>query len=140
MSSTSPLAQAIRFRVLADQLSDSEFMQFTTRIVSRFGRNILLTPISSKITGTKSDRFEEQTVNELIGAIKEIINDRKDDEATSIASKAALDALPGPLIGEISSYLKQNELGSFCRGSRSIFVGCSEYVSVCFGDLHIGAS
>ena len=125
---TSTLAQAIRFRVLVDQLRDSEFIQFTTHIVTRFGRDILLTPILNHIMGARSNRLDGQTVNGLIAAIKEVINAREEEPHAATASKVALDEL----IGEISSYLKQTELRSFCQSSRSIFAGCSEYVSVRF--------
>ena len=118
---SSTLAQAIRFRVLVDQLSDSEFIQFMTRIVTRFGRGILLTPMLNQIRGAKSNRLDGQAVSGLISAIKEIINAREEEPYTSIANKVALDELPAPLIGEISSYLKQKELSSFCKSSRSIF-------------------
>ena len=118
--------------MLAEQLNDTEFIQFMTRIVTRYGRSILLKSISNQITGTRTSQLDVQSVNELISAIKEIINARWDEAGASIASKVALDVLPAPLIGEISSYLQQTELGSFCQSSRAIFVGCSEYVCLLF--------
>ena len=130
--SSSTLVQAIRFRMLVGNLSDSEFLQFTARIVALFGRNILLTSILSRITDTKASQLDAQTVDRLISTIKEIINARDDESESSRANSTTLDELPGPLVGEISSYLKQKEFASFCRGSRSIFVGCSEYASVYF--------
>ena len=76
---SSTLAHAIRFRVLVEQLSDSEFIQFTTRIVTRFGRGILLTPMLNHIVGASLD---VQTVSGLIATLKKIINAREEDRSS----------------------------------------------------------
>ena len=127
MSSVTTLTKAVKFRSLADQLTDSEFTTFIKDTIWEYDRSVILTPIFNQYSQHNAIPPDPQVLDELITIIKDIMNRRNP------GNKSGIDADPKPvtmlslsssLIGEIGSLLDQKSHMRFSRCSRDLHIGC----------------
>ena len=108
----------VRFRMLANQLTDAEFLRFLNRFIQMKGRQILLKWIFNS--------RENENIADLTSIISQIITSRdpNDDDASVPSKNYSLNQLPTALISETASYLKATEYITLSRSCRKIYVSC----------------
>ena len=129
MSPLTRLTKAIKFRLLADQLTDTEFTTFVKQAIKQYDRSIILTPIFNQYSGhsSSSPRPDRRGLDKLITIIKTIMTQRKPAKKSEIGSNpkpVTMLSLSSALIGEIGSLLDQKSHMRFSRCSRDIHIGC----------------
>ena len=123
----SSLTQAIKFRSLASQLTDTEFTTFVKEVISQYDRSIILTPIFNQFSQHIPASPNQQMLDELIAIIKRIMTQRNPATKPGIVSDpkpVTMLSLSSALIGEIGSLLDQKSHMRFSRCSRDIYIGC----------------
>ena len=115
------LLQVIKLKQLAKVLSYEEFEQFKTYVSQITNdQNFIMNVLYGKSTNT----YNPESIDKMIKIISKIIQSRThhSDENVQSSAKYCIDDLPSPIIGEISSYLKQRSYSSFTRCNRIIFI------------------
>eukprot|EP01083_Nonionella_stella_P033817 92541_1 len=116
----------IRFRMLANELDNTEFCQFLSQLVTIKGRDLLLHLLFTHfVESTQSnDAKKDELMSPFINIITRIITNR--DKSVSVTSTSCtMSELPSALISETASYLKATEYIVFSRCNRKIYVSCN---------------
>ena len=100
------LSLAIKFRLLADRLNDTEFKVFVGKLFQKYGRSVLLTRLFQEFIGVQPANFSDDALSEIISMIEDIIRSREDDQESENRPPNLL-SLSSALIGEVGSYLNQ---------------------------------
>ena len=126
MSST---VKVINARSLLDSFTDTEFNQLLVKVSRQCGRAALLTPFFNQFITIKSHSSNKAHITPQIDTMMNIINtiirSRKQSDVTS-SLKPNINTIPKSLIGEVSSYLAQNDHISLSKANRTIHIGCND--------------
>ena len=105
----STLAQAVKFRSLADELNDNEYNRMISRLLN-LPRAQMLSWLFKQFAESKDDSFVRQLLDNAIQTTSNIILSRKKKDKENISDKkGASESLSCDLHREIASYLKQKE-------------------------------
>ena len=131
----------IKFRLLADSLSDNEFNVFLSKLFNKFNkRQLILTSLFHLFNAQNRENQKKQTSNDQLlvttDIISSIVKSRKMNDkqrSTSIATEQnktlipiSITNLPSDIIGFCASFLEFDDYNSFQRCSRQIFIGCND--------------
>ena len=116
------LAQAIKFRNLAAQLSPAETRSFVTELALS-NPELIIQSLSSRFIH-QSRRSEESVANtECNNILSTIIQSRDSDDSELCDNK--LDTLPRRVIGICASFLDQASYAALSSTNRSTYLGCN---------------
>ena len=132
----STLLEVIKFRDLADSLTDNEFDIFLLKIFNKFNKRQLIS--TSLFHLFKEQGCQNQQLATTINIISSIIQSRNKaspQHANPIKFKTipkkqnpsplSFTSLPSDVIGFCASYLSFNDYHSFEKCSRQIYIGCN---------------
>ena len=110
----------IKFRLLADQLNESEFKRFISQfLIEHMGKNCILNLLFEYFK--KNDIDTKPITNHM----SEIIKSRKETSSTCKSKPIIIDKLPTNLIGCVASFLEMNSYINFEKTNRTIYIGCN---------------
>eukprot|EP01084_Bolivina_argentea_P267575 454230_1 len=116
------LANTIKFRSLADELTKEEFKQFLNKIVDCNKTHLITTLLFNYFIKQNNNCNDLNDINSILG---NIIESRKQKPKTLSKTNIKLNQLPHSIIGYVSSFLDQSEYFQFEKTNRSIFIGCN---------------
>eukprot|EP01084_Bolivina_argentea_P151293 264095_1 len=103
---SNPTANAVKFRLLGDQLTDTEFNIFLSKIIEAFGKDIIFASLFHLfINSSQTNKYFHQ-INKANTTISDIIKSRK-IKPKQISKISTISQLPKELIGHLSSFLTQ---------------------------------
>ena len=109
--------KVINLRQLLKSLNDQEIIGFLSDVITEKGKEAILQPLFKQFINNQNIG----TLDASIFSANKIIRSR-DKSNTDTINQNNLDALPSILIGEVASYLKQNDYASLSKTNRSIYV------------------
>ena len=116
----SQLTQAIKFRILADELDDDEFHRYITSLLQSDGKQLLLRSLFSEfIKPNNNDGMK--TVIKSNQIISNIIESRNIKHRKHLNNNRTICSLSNELIGELAAYLQQSDYISFSQSNRCIY-------------------
>lgn len=133
MASPQSVALLIKFRWLVDQLRDAEFNDFLSRFAKKQERkDILLTALfklfsnrnESELNDGDSNRPETEHLIDMVGITQEIIRERRKE---TTLKKYNFSSLTWNCVGDIASYLEQEDYVRFSWCSRVTYRICNEF-------------
>ena len=120
------LPELVKFRDLADQLSQHETQQLLLHFSERHARLILSALF---VHFQKNPESSQSVIGDMHRCISNIIETREKDntneEDDDSGNPKRLYNLPRALIGVTASFLEQGEYAFFSRTCRSIYLGCN---------------
>lgn len=119
------LAPVIRFRSLANELTDKEYEQFLCKATQQFGRDFILKPLFYHFSGMTFNDATNQILDGAIAIISGIIKDREKASDGNPCTRNDIASLSSALIGEIGSYLNQDDHIAFSTCCRITYIGCN---------------
>ena len=120
------LYETMKFSLLIDKLSDTEFNEFTALFVKQCGRKALMTPFISQtfINKCNTNHSNDHCKKKAMKIVQTIIRSSSND--IEPMQESTIQTLPKTIIGEISSYLPQKDYVSLSTTSKLIYIGCND--------------
>ena len=130
----SALHKVIRLQSLIKTLNDNEITQFTMLFFKKCGREALLNPFCNQYIQANVVNADTSHLDAAMGIIKNIIRTRctyaSNKKKSFNQNGIGMELLPSAIIGEIASYLNQKNYASLSKTNRSVYIGCSEPVTL----------
>ena len=121
-TSLTKLVDTCRFRQSDQQLTDNEYTSFLVAISKRIDRETICNLLSGQSSTSKDNYFCIQQFNQIINHIILKRSRNNQNEMNIINQNQMIDDLPSQIIGEIGSYLNQNDYPKFARCNQSLFI------------------
>ena len=118
------LAEAVKFKALIQQLERNEFTRLMGKIYDAHQSDLIGTALFKHLTQNNNDE-NMHDLRHINSAISTIIKSRKSKPKKHAISNAKLDKFPLPIIGCVSSWLRQSDYFHFEQVNRFIFIGCN---------------
>ena len=121
------LPKLIRYHSLVNRLTDNEFNQFTSHLVKICGRDAISKPFCNRFMQKQPQNTANiHQIDTAINIMKTIMRSRHKCESMIFSIKPKFNVLPHAIIGEIGSYLNQNDHISLSKTNRRLYIGCNE--------------